>query len=58
MNVIYKKKVYELICPKILQFPKNCIRNILIERNNKRIITKYKNIKPIKEQFKKLTRFI
>ncbi len=58
MNVIYKNKVYNLICPKTLQFPKNCIRNILIERNNRRIITNFKNIKPIKEQFKKLTHFI
>ncbi len=49
MKVIYKKKVWKLICPEKLEFIPGVIRNILIENETgHRIITHVKQIKPFK----------
>jgi len=49
MEIIYKKKRWDLLVPKDLKFPDGCIRNVLIERNEERIITHYKQIKKIQK---------
>lgn len=48
MKLIYRKKIYKLICPEKLEFPPGVIRNILIENESgQRIITNIKQIKPL-----------
>lgn len=56
MNVIYKNKVWKVLIPKNLKFPKYCIQNLLIERGKKRIITNIKQIKRF-QNFKGLDKF-
>ena len=57
MKLIYKKKVWKLICPEKLEFPPGVIRNILIENEQgERTITHVSQIKPFKN--KQLTDFI
>lgn len=49
MKLIYKRKVWNLICPEKLEFPPGVIRNILIENDTgERIITHINQIKPFK----------
>ena len=49
MKLLYKKRVWKLICPETLgDFPPGVIRNILIENEQGlRIITNIKQIKPL-----------
>lgn len=51
MNVKYKGKIWKVLIPKDLTFPPNCIRNVLIERGPKRVITNLKELKIIKSNF-------
>lgn len=51
MKLIYKKKVWKLICPGTdkLEFPPGVIRNILIENETgHRVITHVNQTKPFK----------
>lgn len=57
MIVKYKGKIWNVLCPKNLEFPPSIIRNVLIERGNKRIITNLKVLIVIKSNFKDLTIF-
>lgn len=43
--VKYKGEVWDVLCPKDLVFPNNCIRNVLIQRGKKKVITNRNNIK-------------
>jgi hypothetical protein len=47
IKVKYKGKIWNLLCPKNLHFPKGCIRNVLIERRLYRIITNINQIERI-----------
>jgi len=47
---MYKKRVWNLLCPDNLCFPKGIIRNILIEQNDNRIITHIKKITVLKNE--------
>ncbi len=57
MNVKYKRKIWKVLCPKNLGFPPNTIRNVLIERGNKQIITNINKLTVINSNFKELTTF-
>jgi len=57
MHVKYKGKIWKVLCPKGLRFPSNIIRNVLIERGNKQIITNLNKLTVIKSNFKDLTIF-
>jgi len=57
IKILYKKKVWELVCPKELKFENGCIRNIMIKRNSLALITNIKEIKKI-DKIKALDQFI
>ena len=49
MKLIYRKKVWKLICPEKLEFTPGVIRNILIENEQGlRVITHIKQVKAFK----------
>jgi hypothetical protein len=50
MKLIYRNKIWKLICPEKLEFPPGVIRNILIENEQgERIITHLNQTKPFKD---------
>ncbi len=49
-NCYYKKKIWNILPHG--KFIPGCIKNILIERGNKSVITNIKGIKIIKDKFK------
>lgn len=55
--VEYKGKIWRVLIPKDLKFDTNCIRNVLIERRGRYIITNLKDLKVIKAKFKDLLNF-
>ncbi len=56
IKVRYKGKIWKVLIPKDLEFPPNCIRNVLIERGDQRVITNIKELKVI-GNFKDITDF-
>jgi len=56
--VRYKGKTWNLLVPKNLTFEAGCIRNILIERKGKKVITNLKSVKIIKEKYKTMEVFL
>ncbi len=51
-NCYYKNKIWNILPHG--KFMPGCIKNVLIERSNKRIITNIKEIKIIKDKFRPL----
>jgi len=50
MKVLYKNQEWNVLCPKNLEFPKDVkgiLRNVLIEKGDKRIITHINEVKKL-----------
>lgn len=58
MNVLYKNKVYEVVCPEDLKFPPGVIRTVLIKRGDKKFITHVDELTKIESNFKSIEAFL
>ena len=58
MNVKFKGKIWKVICPKNLLFPPGIIRNALIQRDKKRVITNRNQIQILKDNFSSIKKYL
>ena len=58
MNVKFKDKIWKVICPKNLIFPPCTIRNVLIQRDKKRVITNIKRLQILKNNFSSMENYL
>ena len=58
MRVKFKGKIWKVICPRNLKFPPGIIKNTLIQRDKKRIITNMKQLQILKDNFSSMDRYL
>ncbi len=58
MNVKFKGKIWKVICPEELIFPPCTIRNVLIQRDKKRVITNINRIQILKNNFSSIDNYL
>lgn len=56
--VLYKGKFFNVLCPNDLIFDDFIIRNVLIKRGKKELITNIKNLKIVPGQYNILDNFL
>ena len=58
MKVKFKGKIWEVIAPENLKFPPYTIKNMLIQRDKKRIVTNMKQLQILKDNFSSIDRYL
>ena len=58
MKVKFKDKIWNVIWPENLIFPPCTIRNVLIQRDKKRVITNIKQLQILKNNFSSIDKYL